>query len=926
MPQRGCSTITALFAAIFAASLLLGVEPALSQQSIPAAPPLPAMPNLSTLPNMPPVLQPSMPVPSMPVPSMPALPIPTLGPLNDENLTTTYTAIVDLYKAGKYDEAVPLAKDFLTSIEGRYGNDSTSYAGAISVLARLYQAQGHFKDAETYVKHALAIDERELEPNHPNIAGDLSALGQIYQDLGQMDEAEPLFRRALAINEANAAEPADVGRTLNNLAWLYQEQGRYTEAEPLITRSLSIIEKALGSKDADYGRSLDTLAKIYEGQGRINEAEPLYQRALVILEAALGSEHDSVAVSRENLGGLLKALGRLDEAEPLLKKALDAKERVFGPDHPNVANSLSQLGDLYRQEGKADEAEAEFQRALAIRKATISEVPVYFATDRMPEKGAKSITFGGEQTEALTVGQATIMVTKPEALRAHTMYNSPLSNRPTSSEAPHIETTEVARLAIRSIKIRQDLKVAQQRLDGATVFPKQAFVFVHGFNVSFENALRRTAQIAFDLNFDGAPFLFSWPSRGGFLNYFTDRDNAVTAANHLKAFLEKIVAETGATKIHLIAHSMGNVVLLDALEKMKLSNANQSGLRFAEIILHSPDVAKSRFGQLMTGIKGIGTSATLYASQSDRALNISAWIWGERAGATPSVVDGVETIDTTAAGSSFLGLNHDLYVTNPAIFNDMRLVLELGRHPPDQRSPAFERKATPDGTYWVYRRPTDSKEPASNPKLEAVALRKPDASGQDSVEPTATTEYDLKYTADEAVKLQVQLSAALAEAEVAKRTAEELRQQLELERGAKQAAEHAAAEARQQVELERSARLKAEREALAKVDEPAREPRSLDLTRPEPEKKSDTGSITPSLTEKSEKSSADIENAAPLQTQAPLTAQDPSSTEAAPAPLVRPDETKKKPDSKQHSKTGAERKRRPASSTAQQNWPFNEWN
>ena len=65
------------------------------------------------------------------------------------------------------------------------------------------------------------------------------------------------------------------------------------------------------------------------------------------------------------------------------------------------------------------------------------------------------------------------------------------------------------------------MDAAQKRLDAASVFPKQVFVFVHGFNVSFENALRRTAQIAYDLNFDGAPFLFSWPSGDGMLELFS---------------------------------------------------------------------------------------------------------------------------------------------------------------------------------------------------------------------------------------------------------------------------------------------------------------------------------------------------------------------------------------------------------------------
>ena len=33
---------------------------------------------------------------------------------------------------------------------------------------------------------------------------------------------------------------------------------------------------------------------------------------------------------------------------------------------------------------------------------------------------------------------------------------------------------------------------------------RELFVFIHGFNVSFEDAARRTAQIHYDLKFDGA--------------------------------------------------------------------------------------------------------------------------------------------------------------------------------------------------------------------------------------------------------------------------------------------------------------------------------------------------------------------------------------------------------------------------------------
>lgn len=601
------------------------------------------------------------------------------------------------------------------------------------MLARLYQAQGRYAEAETYVKRALAIDERDFPPNHPNIAADLGALGQLYQVQGRLEEAVPLMKKALAISEtAIRLDPVSVGRALNNIAWLYQEQGRYAEAEPLVTRSLSLIEKARGPKDEDYGRALDTLAKLYEGQGRVREAEPLYRRAVAILEAARGSGYAGVATSRENLGGLLKSLGRLDDAEPLLKQALETKETVFGPKHPNLANSLSQLGDLYRLQGKADAAEPLFRRALEIHKSTVREIPVYFATDRKQDKDAKTLTFSGDSSDnALTFGQATVIVDKPEVTPGRTLSNAPLPNGEQASEAQNIETTEVARLAIPNIAVVADERIfmdaAQKRLDAASVFPKQVFVFVHGFNVSFENALRRTAQIAYDLNFDGAPFLFSWPSGDGFWSYFhANQESEKIAADHLAEFLEKIVAKTNATKIHLIAHSMGNTVLLDALDKI---SGTRSPLRFAEIIMHSPDVGNSRFRQVMMAINGLGTGETLYASTKDRALGLSGWISGEKAGGTASVFPGVETIDVTAAGSSFLGLNHDIYVTNPAIFNDMRLVLELGKHPPDKRSALFQPKATQGGTYWLYRRPELSAASVDKIALPVVAPRSNAAAG-----------------------------------------------------------------------------------------------------------------------------------------------------------------------------------------------------
>ncbi|MGI0014322.1 MAG: alpha/beta hydrolase, partial [Nitrososphaera sp.] len=66
---------------------------------------------------------------------------------------------------------------------------------------------------------------------------------------------------------------------------------------------------------------------------------------------------------------------------------------------------------------------------------------------------------------------------------------------------------------------------------------KHALVFVHGFDNSFKQAALRTAQMAYDLGFDGAPILYSWPSQANrtLLGYLTDENNVAWTVMHLKA-------------------------------------------------------------------------------------------------------------------------------------------------------------------------------------------------------------------------------------------------------------------------------------------------------------------------------------------------------------------------------------------------------
>src|ERR1019366_7853424 len=64
-----------------------------------------------------------------------------------------------------------------------------------------------------------------------------------------------------------------------------------------------------------------------------------------------------------------------------------------------------------------------------------------------------------------------------------------------------------------------------------------AFVFVHGFHTPFSEALSKTGKLAFDLKFQGAGILYSWPSGNDITSYDHEYENADWSVKHLTGML-----------------------------------------------------------------------------------------------------------------------------------------------------------------------------------------------------------------------------------------------------------------------------------------------------------------------------------------------------------------------------------------------------
>ena len=137
---------------------------------------------------------------------------------------------------------------------------------------------------------------------------------------------------------------------------------------------------------------------------------------------------------------------------------------------------------------------------------------------------------------------------------------------------------------------------------------RKVFVFIHGYNTLFAEALYRFTQIVQDAKSPGVPVLFTWASRGKLTDYVYDNNSATAARDGLEHVLRLALA-SNADRVDILAHSMGNWVTVEALRQIKISGGMPNANKFGMVALAAPDidldVFKSqlrRFGTLQQAV------------------------------------------------------------------------------------------------------------------------------------------------------------------------------------------------------------------------------------------------------------------------------------------------------------------------------------
>ncbi|HUZ66499.1 MAG TPA: alpha/beta hydrolase [Beijerinckiaceae bacterium] len=166
-------------------------------------------------------------------------------------------------------------------------------------------------------------------------------------------------------------------------------------------------------------------------------------------------------------------------------------------------------------------------------------------------------------------------------------------------------------------------------LSGRVGSNRDILLYVHGYNTSEQEALFRLAQIVADGRFGGVPVLFTWPADGGPLSYVSDKDRATASRDALEKLLSNLSHVSGLGRIHVLAHSMGSWLAMEALRENAIAGHPSLDGRLGQVMLAAPDIDLSVFRQQLKRIGDPGR-VSIFVSSNDRALSLSTQIHGDR--------------------------------------------------------------------------------------------------------------------------------------------------------------------------------------------------------------------------------------------------------------------------------------------------------
>ncbi|MGB5457102.1 MAG: alpha/beta hydrolase [Gammaproteobacteria bacterium] len=301
-----------------------------------------------------------------------------------------------------------------------------------------------------------------------------------------------------------------------------------------------------------------------------------------------------------------------------------------------------------------------------------SEVPLFYITDRVPEQDDEgNLRYGTGRSGSLAFGSTVVDlgvdITWDELVAA--------SRTQSRLKPVHLKLREVTELirgpntplpyALKDGKVVYEPKLLAQRQAAAEAFHsalvkqlaltprKEVFIYVHGYNNTFDDAAFAMAELWHFLGRIGVPIIYTWPAgHPGLFGYTYDRESSEFTVYHLREVLGFMASFPEVDKIHLIAHSRGTDVAIAAVRELTLL-ARGAGIdprekyKIHNLVLAAPDLDVQVATQRIAGdmLELSVNRFTVYTSPADQAIGVAQMLFQSPRGRIGTLALGLEDVD-----------------------------------------------------------------------------------------------------------------------------------------------------------------------------------------------------------------------------------------------------------------------------------------
>jgi serine/threonine-protein kinase len=272
------------------------------------------------------------------------------------------TMLVLRAEEGRFEEALALGQEALAVITADGRQDMTVAPVMHGVGVQLLNA-ARYEEAETHLRGALAIVEREASDDSTAQLVIMSALADALEARSKWDEAGQMMRRAVVVAErAFPAAHSWTASAITDLGWHDVEHGKIEAGIAELERALAMYLE-LESDNGEITPVLRYLGLAQVRAGDLKAARGHFDDALARCE---GTPDPRCHLVRANRAAILPRLGEAPLALAEAQRAIDDMATVGWVDTREHAQGLKARANALQALGRHDEARTDLQHVVAI--------------------------------------------------------------------------------------------------------------------------------------------------------------------------------------------------------------------------------------------------------------------------------------------------------------------------------------------------------------------------------------------------------------------------------------------------------------------------------------------------------------------------------------------------------------------------------